>query len=95
MIHLVDGKYGPWTSWGECSVTCEKGVRISTRKCTPPKHGGKDCQGPSQRTMTCVKEKCKGKLKPLFLILSRVNEIIQVHFNERSEDRLVHITAKI
>nr|XP_058951355.1 uncharacterized protein LOC131778889 [Pocillopora verrucosa] len=48
-IFLVDGGYGPWGSWGDCSITCgkQKGKHTRDRLCNnpEPKDGGKDCSG--------------------------------------------------
>lgn len=32
----VDGGWGYWSSWGECSRTCGAGVSIQTRDCDHP-----------------------------------------------------------
>ncbi|XP_078346313.1 uncharacterized protein LOC144631689 isoform X2 [Oculina patagonica] len=45
----VNGGYGPWATWGDCSITCgkNKGVRTRDRLCNnpAPQNGGKDCSG--------------------------------------------------
>ncbi|XP_078346606.1 uncharacterized protein LOC144631897 [Oculina patagonica] len=58
----VDGGYGEWESWGDCSVTCGGGQRARSRKCNnpAPQHGGKDCSslGLSTQTMECNTKSC-------------------------------------
>ncbi|KAL9956665.1 hypothetical protein ACROYT_G038180 [Oculina patagonica] len=58
----VDGGYGEWESWGDCSVTCGGGQRARSRKCNnpAPQHGGKDCKdlGPANETEDCNKNGC-------------------------------------
>uniref|UniRef100_A0A7M5US14 Hemicentin-1 n=1 Tax=Clytia hemisphaerica TaxID=252671 RepID=A0A7M5US14_9CNID len=49
----VDGEWSQWSSYGECSVTCEKGTHYRTRTCVGKKHGGKDCEGESKQSGVC------------------------------------------
>ncbi|KAK3764431.1 hypothetical protein RRG08_040027 [Elysia crispata] len=41
----VDGGFGDWTDWTECSVTCGGGVRSRQRLCnnSAPQYGGAQC----------------------------------------------------
>ena len=41
----VDGGWGEWTEWAECSVTCGGGEHGRTRVCDSPapEYGGSDC----------------------------------------------------
>ncbi|XP_033732709.1 cell surface hyaluronidase-like isoform X2 [Pecten maximus] len=57
---VVDGQYSNWTEWGECSALCGGGQSVRIRACDnpSPKHGGKDCVGPSQETKSCNAQHC-------------------------------------
>ena len=45
---IVDGFWGNWSEFTECSKTCNGGNRERRRKCDNPqtKHGGVDCFSP-------------------------------------------------
>ena len=54
----VDGNWGHWAEWGDCSVTCGYGQRVITRRCDnpPPRNGGAYCQSDpygDMRTVDC------------------------------------------
>jgi len=44
---VVDGQWGPWSGFSECSVECGYGKKERYRECNnpKPKNGGKDCEG--------------------------------------------------
>lgn len=56
----VDGLWGSWTKWSECSVTCKGEVEKRRRSCNNPlpQHGGKDCTGVSMVTRSCKVRPC-------------------------------------
>ncbi|XP_025830015.1 A disintegrin and metalloproteinase with thrombospondin motifs 7 isoform X2 [Agrilus planipennis] len=56
----IDGGWGEWSSWSECSRTCGSGVSIMHRKCDHPKPsgGGKYCIGERRRYKMCNIEPC-------------------------------------
>ena len=56
----VDGVFGEWESWGECSVTCANGTRWRDRVCFGPYHGGANCTGPTNDEEICVTANCPG-----------------------------------
>jgi len=61
----VDGKWGPWGEYSECSKECGGGVRKRTRTCTKPRFGGKPCGGSAVQsefcnTQACHKARCRG-----------------------------------
>ena len=68
---IVNGGYGQWGSWGDCSITCGKGkgVAIRDRLCNnpEPKNGGKDCSelGKDSEKKVCKPplKKCPGKYR--------------------------------
>ncbi|CAK5103924.1 unnamed protein product [Meloidogyne enterolobii] len=56
----VDGSWGEWRSWGDCSRTCGGGIQKSYRDCDSPRpeHGGKYCTGQRVRYRTCAIHEC-------------------------------------
>lgn len=60
----VNGGYGKWSDFGECSVTCGGGMRERNRQCNSPEpqFGGKTCEeqdlGPSVETEACNEQSC-------------------------------------
>lgn len=72
LLFLVNGGYGPWGKWSDCSKTCGKqtGTRRRDRLCNnpSPQNGGKDCSelGKDTETQSCKpkKKQCPGEQKP-------------------------------
>ncbi|KAL3278400.1 hypothetical protein HHI36_013727 [Cryptolaemus montrouzieri] len=62
----VDGGWGEWGPWSECSRTCGAGVSISERKCDHPvpSGGGNFCLGIRKRYRMCNTEPCSKKAPP-------------------------------
>lgn len=56
----VDGGWGNWTDWSECSRTCGSGISIQARVCDnpPPANGGTFCTGKRTRYKTCNTDPC-------------------------------------
>ncbi|MEE6492107.1 hypothetical protein FKM82_016474 [Ascaphus truei] len=56
----INGKWGPWSLWDTCTVTCGGGVQQRARLCNnpEPQHGGKDCVGDVADTQICNKQDC-------------------------------------
>ena len=52
---LVDGGWSEWSFPGPCSVTCDRGQRVSYRTCTNPApiNGGASCRGSPYRSEVC------------------------------------------
>ena len=74
-IYLVDGGWGAFGVWSECSVTCGGGTRFRTRLCNnpAPKYGGLRCTaGGSSDTdiQACNTERCPGRLTDYIKIIT-------------------------
>ncbi|KAE8636211.1 hypothetical protein XENTR_v10002887 [Xenopus tropicalis] len=56
----IDGDWGPWSVWGECTRTCGGGVSSSIRHCDSPapSGGGKYCLGERKRYRSCNTDPC-------------------------------------
>ncbi|XP_066516201.1 A disintegrin and metalloproteinase with thrombospondin motifs 1 [Hoplias malabaricus] len=56
----VNGGWGLWGPWGDCSRTCGGGVQYSFRDCDKPlpKNGGKYCEGKRIQYRSCNTEPC-------------------------------------
>ncbi|XP_039591708.1 hemicentin-1 isoform X2 [Polypterus senegalus] len=58
----VDGNWGPWQSWNECSASCGGGERTRVRLCNnpPPVNEGRSCPGDSSQVSKCNIQACPG-----------------------------------
>ncbi|GBM98114.1 Hemicentin-1, partial [Araneus ventricosus] len=56
----VNGEWGPWSAWGPCSSSCNKGQKKRFRSCDnpAPAGGGRECSGSSQETEVCNAHLC-------------------------------------
>ncbi|CAL1598161.1 unnamed protein product [Knipowitschia caucasica] len=56
----VDGGWGLWGPWGDCSRSCGGGVQYSFRSCDSPlpKSGGRFCEGKRVQYRSCNTETC-------------------------------------
>ncbi|XP_041646519.1 A disintegrin and metalloproteinase with thrombospondin motifs 10 [Cheilinus undulatus] len=56
----IDGGWGQWSPWEECSRTCGGGVSSSIRHCDSPRPtiGGKYCLGERKRFRSCNIDEC-------------------------------------
>lgn len=56
----VDGGWGPWGSFNECTRKCGGGVSFAYRKCNKPipENGGKYCVGKRKRFVSCNTQEC-------------------------------------
>ena len=68
---LVNGTWGDWSEYGECTKTCGSGEKSRTRQCDspPPSHGGLDCDGSNAEKTTCNTQACPGKRYKILNIL--------------------------
>lgn len=57
----VDGRWGEWSSYSGCSVTCGEGTQTRTRYCNSPSpsNGGSECEGNASEESVCdVSQPC-------------------------------------
>ncbi|XP_056632965.1 A disintegrin and metalloproteinase with thrombospondin motifs 7 isoform X1 [Diorhabda sublineata] len=56
----IDGGWGEWSSWSDCSKTCGAGVSVKERECNhpTPAFGGKYCVGERKRYRICNTQAC-------------------------------------
>lgn len=56
----INGNWGEWSSWSDCTRTCDAGVSFIERHCDNPQpsHGGKYCIGERKRFRICNTESC-------------------------------------
>lgn len=58
VVFLVDGVFGNWSQWYDCSVTCGGGIQWKNRSCIGPFYGGEDCSGAFEESTTCNTHPC-------------------------------------
>ncbi|XP_065061366.1 uncharacterized protein LOC135688444 isoform X2 [Rhopilema esculentum] len=58
----VDGAWGQWTPWAQCSVNCGDGVQERLRYCDDPapSNGGAKCDGLAREEKACNMSACSG-----------------------------------
>ncbi|CAG2202260.1 Hemicentin-1,Coadhesin,Adhesion G protein-coupled receptor B3,Adhesion G protein-coupled receptor B2,Thrombospondin-1,Mucin-like protein [Mytilus edulis] len=56
----IRGKWGSWTGWSRCSVSCGIGSRMRTRSCDnpAPANNGPECSGPGSESRKCAPKPC-------------------------------------
>uniref|UniRef100_A0A3Q3K3Y4 Hemicentin 1 n=1 Tax=Monopterus albus TaxID=43700 RepID=A0A3Q3K3Y4_MONAL len=61
-IIAVDGSWGSWQPWGECSASCGGGERTRVRLCNSPSpnNGGRVCPGDTSQLSRCNTQACPG-----------------------------------
>ena len=60
----VDCKWSEYDDWSGCSESCGNGIKTSKRvKVQNALHGGKECEGESERVEECNLEACPGNRK--------------------------------
>ena len=62
-IILVDGSWGEWSPWSQCSRSCDGGTRSRVKLCDSPapRNGGLACVGIRFEPEDCNSFPCKGK----------------------------------
>lgn len=65
LVISVDGYFGGWSNWTDCSKTCENGTQQRTRLCIFDKLAphGNNCSGVDTDTQTCNPQLCPGMLQ--------------------------------
>ncbi|XP_039667627.1 hemicentin-1 [Perca fluviatilis] len=74
----VDGNWGSWQPWGECSASCGGGERTRVRLCNSPSpsNGGRPCPGDSSHLSRCNSQACPGgPQKARGSIIGNINDI--------------------
>uniref|UniRef100_A0A8D0G4Y4 ADAM metallopeptidase with thrombospondin type 1 motif 15 n=1 Tax=Sphenodon punctatus TaxID=8508 RepID=A0A8D0G4Y4_SPHPU len=58
--YRVDGDWGKWAPYGQCSRTCGGGVQLAKRECNspPPANEGKYCEGIRVKYRSCGLDPC-------------------------------------
>lgn len=58
----VNGCWGSWSSYSECTVSCGGGTQLRHRICDnpPSEYGGLDCDGPAIEYRPCEEDDCPG-----------------------------------
>ncbi|XP_052782631.1 properdin-like [Mya arenaria] len=56
----LDGAWGFWGAWSECTRMCDGGTNTRKRECNAPspENGGKPCEGKAHNETTCNDWKC-------------------------------------
>ncbi|WAR27630.1 GON1-like protein [Mya arenaria] len=57
---ILDGAWGFWGAWSECTRMCDGGTNTRKRECNAPspENGGKPCEGKAHNETTCNDWKC-------------------------------------
>ena len=57
---LVNGGWGSWSEWAECTASCDGGTTNRNRSCDspPPSKGGEDCRGAAVEMKVCNDHPC-------------------------------------
>ncbi|XP_012591877.2 hemicentin-1 [Microcebus murinus] len=58
----VDGSWGNWQSWSQCSASCGRGEKTRMRLCDnpAPARGGRPCPGDATQVSRCNMQTCPG-----------------------------------
>ncbi|ESO90279.1 hypothetical protein LOTGIDRAFT_123434 [Lottia gigantea] len=61
-LFTVDGNWGEWSDYSNCSTTCGGGTQNRTRLCDNPEpsNGGSTCSPPGSETRSCNPVSCIG-----------------------------------
>jgi hypothetical protein len=79
---LVDGSWGFWGPWSECTKMCDNGTTTRKKQCNAPEpqNGGLECEGRDYATTSCNVWACPGN----YFIPSPIGSILHVSDDEVS-----------
>ena len=62
-VYKVDGSWGDYGSWTDCTRTCGGGTSTRRRLCDSPAplYGGRECTGSEVEEKTCNNQQCPGQ----------------------------------
>ena len=62
ILFSVHGGWSPWSSWEQCSTSCDGGVKQRSRACDNPSPGqyGNECDGDMTEEIQCNTDSCNG-----------------------------------
>ena len=62
-MFIVNGGWGDYGAFGDCTKTCGTGTKTKSRVCNNPvpAHGGDNCVGSADATESCNTNPCPGK----------------------------------
>ena len=50
----MDGVWGSWGTYSDCTASCGNGIQTRTRICTNQADGGQPCYGSATQTISCA-----------------------------------------
>ncbi|KAL4217009.1 hypothetical protein ACF0H5_023465 [Mactra antiquata] len=65
--HCQDGEWQDWSSWTECSVSCDTGIKSRHRNCSESSFFGHTCVGDALENELCQEKSCAHEV-PAFLV---------------------------
>ncbi|XP_066533975.1 hemicentin-1 [Hoplias malabaricus] len=74
----VDGNWGPWQPWGQCSASCGVGERTRMRLCNSPSpsNKGRPCPGDYTQVSKCNAQPCPGgPQKARGSVIGNINDV--------------------
>lgn len=88
LLFSVRGAWSLWSSWGNCSVTCENGTRTRTRVCNhpPPNFGGRECPDTDIEYKPCTMIMCPGmsyfyRCTFFFSIITKCTKTLLIYYH--------------
>ena len=80
VLFSVDGDWGPWGSWSDCTRSCGSGNQKRYRVCHEPLFGGKSCLGDESQVRKCNVKPCTGEHFMKVLVYLCIMCWLLVHF---------------